>query len=152
MVDVAQQRHGCRTAPRERISTRPSWRMRAERNRSANPMRRRLRHFGSMANRGEPAEARRRLLQTIVYMVKTGIATLHAVDAAEPAQPIAGLRQRDPNLPGAALFGAPLERRHHAEREKIASGMVERLCRQGPRFGGPKCLSLRDIQSARGLH
>src|SRR5438067_9282831 len=105
-------------------------------------MRRRLRHFGSMAHRGEPAEARRRFLQAIAHMIKARIVTLHAVDAAEPAQPITALRQRDPNMPGAALFSAPLERRHHAECQKIASSMVERLRRQGPRLRGAKCLSL----------
>src|SRR5262249_59161594 len=83
---------------------------------------------------------------------KTRSAAAHAVDAAEPAQPVAGLREGYPHMPGATMFGPALQRRHHAECQEIAAGMVEHLRRQGFRLGRAECFSLRGIKSARRLH
>ena len=71
-------------------------------------MRRRLRHFGSVMHGGEQTKARLRFAQTIAHIVKARIAAMRSVDAAELAQPVTGLRERDPHVPGAALLGAAL--------------------------------------------
>lgn len=66
--------------------------MRTERDACAQPMRRRFRHFSGMAHRGQPAEIRRCVVQPVAHFIKSRIAAVHVVDAAEPAQPVAGLR------------------------------------------------------------
>ena len=73
---------------------------------------------------------------------------MHAIDAAELAQPVAGLGKRNAHVPGAALFGAALERRHDRERQEMAGRMVERLRRQGSRLGRTKGLRFGQVQSA----
>ena len=92
-------------------------------------MRRRFRHFGSVTHGGEQSKAGRRLVQTITYIVKAWIAAMHPIDAAELAQPVTGLRERDPHVPGAPLLGTALERRHDREGQEMTGGVVERLRR-----------------------
>src|SRR5437764_11493967 len=126
--------------------------MRSERNASARPMRRRLRHLGRMPYGGEKTKAGGRFVQTVAHIAKAGIAAMHAIDAAELAQPMAGLRERNSDLPRTAPLGATLERRHDRECQQIAGGMVERLRRQGARLGRTERVGLGKIQSACRLH
>src|SRR5579864_3211727 len=99
--------------------------MSAERNAGPRPARRRLRHLGGMANRGEAAEAGRAVLEIIANLIESRIGTGHAVNAAEMPEPMAGLRQRAAHMPGAAFLGAARQRRHGGEGEQIAGGVVE---------------------------
>ena len=73
--------------------------MRTEGHGRPNPMRRRLGHFGGVADRGELAEAGRAVFQAITDVVKSGIGARHAIDAAKLTKPVAGLRQRDAHMP-----------------------------------------------------
>ena len=82
--------------------------MRSKRDARARPMRLGFQHFGGVAHGGKQTKAGRRRVQAISHFVKAGIAATHAVDAAELAQPVTGLCERDPHVPGAALLGAAL--------------------------------------------
>ena len=113
------------------VSAAPGWRMRSERYAWARPMRRRFRQFGGVMHGSKQTKARRCLSQTVAHIVKAQIAAMHAIDAAKLAQPVAGLRERGPYLPGAALPGAALERRHDHEGQQIAGRVVERRAGNG---------------------
>src|SRR6202051_3168014 len=101
--------------------------MSAERNARPPPARRRFRHDGGVADRGEPAEAGCGVLEIIADLIEFGIGTGHAVDAAEMPEPMTGLRQGAAHMPGAAFLGAARQRRHGGEGEQIAGGVVELL-------------------------
>ena len=53
---------------------------------------------GGVAHRRQAAEARCALVQPVAYVLERRIGTGDAVDAAEPADPVAGLRQRGLHL------------------------------------------------------
>src|ERR1700751_3858349 len=125
--------------------------MRSERDARSCPMRRRFRHFRGVAHGGEETKAGRRFVQTIAHIVEAGIAAMHAVDTAELAEPVTGLCERDPYVPGTALLGAALERRYDREGQDITGRVVERLRRQGSRLGRTKRFSFGQVQSARRL-
>src|SRR5215472_2493604 len=112
----------------------------------------RFRHFGSMTDGGQDTEAGRHFVQSITDVVKTGIGAIHAVNAAELAQPMAGLRKRYPHMPGATLLGAALERRHDCEGQEIPGRVVEHLRRQGSRLGRTEGFRFGQIESAGGLN
>src|ERR1700746_2443321 len=101
--------------------------MRSERDAWARPMRRRFRHFGSVMHGSQPTKTGLRFAQAIAHIVKARIAAMHSIDAAELAQPVAGLGERNAHVPGAALFGAALERRHDREGQEMAGRGVGRL-------------------------
>src|SRR3984893_15563239 len=105
--------------------------MSAERNARPRPARRRLRHDGGVADRGELAESGCAVLDIIAHLVEFRIGTGHAADAAEMAEPMTGLRQRAAHMPRAAFLGAARQRRHGGEGEQIAGGVVELLGGKG---------------------
>lgn len=153
------RKHGPKARPKstahdtayERVSTAPSRGMRSGRDARAGPMRRRFQHFRGVAHGGQETKAGRRFVQTIAHIVEAGIAAMHAVDTAELAEPVTGLCERDPYVPGTALLGAALERRHDREGQDITGRVVERLRRQGSRLGRTERLRFGQIQSARCL-
>src|SRR5437016_13281479 len=78
----------------------------AERNGETRPVRRRFAHASSVTHGGETTETGGRFLQLVAHIVEAGIGTSKAVDAPEPAQAIAGLRERRANVPAAACVRA----------------------------------------------
>src|SRR5438105_3294364 len=126
--------------------------MRAERYGWPCPARRCLAHDGCMAHGGKLAEARCRILKAIAHDLKARIGTLEPVDASEPANPVAGLRQGNSHMPASAPLGAARECRHDTEGHQEAGSVVE--CLRGERLGlvGAGCLRFGVIEPARRLH
>src|SRR5437667_9602337 len=71
----------------------PRRRVGAKRHRWPRPARRCFRHDGRMAHGDQPAETGIGFFQPIAYRIETGVRAGEAVDAAELAQPVAGLRE-----------------------------------------------------------
>src|SRR5580692_5257770 len=126
--------------------------MSAEGNARPRPARRRLRHDGRVADRGEPTEAGCAVLEIIADLIELRVGTGYAVDAAEMAEPMTGLRQRAAHMPGAAFPGAARQRNHRREGEQITGGMVELLGRQRSRLALAERFGFRRVQTACGLH
>src|SRR2546423_8516707 len=71
----------------------PRRRVGAEWHRRPCPARWCFRHDGRVAHRDQPAETGIGFLQSIAYCIETGVRAGEPVDAAELAQPVAGLRE-----------------------------------------------------------
>src|SRR6202171_2137419 len=126
--------------------------MGTERNARPRPARRRFRHDSGVADRGVPANAGWGVLKIIADLIDLGIGTGHAVDAAEMAEPMTGLRQRAAHVPGAAVLGAARQRRHSRECQQIAGGVVEFLGGKSFWLALAERLCFRGVEAARGLH
>jgi hypothetical protein len=105
-----------------------------------------------MANRREPAESGPGFFEAIANLVKSGIGTLHAVDSAKPAQPVTGLREREPYVPRTTFGRTAVKRSHHRECQQIAGCMVKHLRWQWFRLASRESFRLRDVQPACRLY
>src|SRR5262249_57227217 len=107
----------------------------------SHPVRRRFGHDSRVLHGGQPPETRRGLFQAIADVIEAGIRTTEAIHAAELAKPVAGLCERDSNVPATALRSTARERRHRRERHEVAGSVVEHLSRERSRL--PRTASLR---------
>src|SRR5262249_19094446 len=87
----------------------------------------------------------------IAEVIEAGIRTTEAVHAAELAKPVAGLRERDSNVPATSLRSTARECRHGRERHEVAGGVVEHLCRERSRLARTASLRFRGIEAPRRL-
>ena len=92
------------------------------------------------------------VLETVAHVVEAGIGAGEAVDASERTQPVAGLGERDADVPASALVRAAGERRHRGKGHEIAGAVIERLRRQRLRRFGAGGLRLGDIEAVDVLH
>ena len=105
-----------------------------------------------MAHDGKLAESRSDILQAIVHIVEVGIGTTDPVDASEPANPVARLRERGPHMPAPTSLGAARKGRHCGKRHQVAGGVIERLRRQRFRLARASGLHFGVIEAASRLH
>src|SRR5262245_45324717 len=98
-----------------------------------------------MANGRQLAETRIAVLQPITHVLERRVRAIQAVwYAAEAANPVTGLRERDPHVPAAAVANTPRERAHRSERHQVAGRVVERLAGESFWLVGSRRLGLGD--------